>query len=148
MSTTVRAVEWKPQETTGDRSQLSMRLLADVPPPAEPKELRLLPLKVVQGWSFSENLQHAVLQSGMGQDSLARLVFMSKGYMSKFLTNVGEQWAMRLVRFMKETGSLAPLQAMADAVGCDVSVRQVWVSEADRLRAEVESLRRQLGAAA
>lgn len=143
MSSSLSRQQWKQEETTGAHSQLSMRLLTEAPK-SEPKEMRLLPLASVQAWSFSENLQHAVLESGMGQDSLARRTNMSKGYMSKFLTNVGEAWAKRMVGFMAETGCLAPLQWMADAVGCDVSRRQVWISEADRLRAENESLKRQL----
>ncbi len=48
------------------------------------------------------------------------MIHISHGYMSRFMRGVAQQWAKRLVAFMRETRSIAPLQWLADQMGCDV----------------------------
>jgi hypothetical protein len=48
---------------------------------------------------------------------------MSEGYMSRFIKGVGQKWASRLLAFMRVTNSLAPLQWLADQMGCDIAQR-------------------------
>ena len=49
--------------------------------------------------------------------------------------------ALRVVRFMRVTGSTAPLQWLADQIGCDVVVRDVSSARIRELEAELNRLR-------
>jgi hypothetical protein len=49
--------------------------------------------------------------------------------------------ALRVVRFMRITGSLAPLQWIADQMGCDVVVRDVSTARIRALEAELNRLK-------
>lgn len=68
---------------------------------------------------MSEAARHSQLEDRQ----LALRVGISDGYMSKFMRHVGTQWAARLVSYMRETNSIAPLQWIAHQVGCEVSIR-------------------------
>lgn len=65
----------------------------------------------------------------MEDKQIAKEIPISNGYMSKFLGNVGEQWAKRLVKFMRVTQSLGPLQWIADQMGCDITLRSAMSAE-------------------
>lgn len=128
--------ESKPEATAGNRTQPGLSLLGVVP--------GLVPLAadVVARASFTGVLSYAVMQCGADDQDLADKLHISKGYMSRFLKEAGEAWAKRIVRFMRETGSLAPLQWLADQVGCDVVPRAAASARIRELEAELTALRR------
>lgn len=136
MPISVRATEWKPQDSTGKCSQGEMPFLGEV---GEMQELA--PTYVAQA-SFTGCLISACHYSGMNDHEIADAIPISHGYMSKFMRNVGQQWAKRLVKFMRVTRSLAPLQWIAHQMGCDLvprSSREVRIRE---LEAELAAMRR------
>jgi hypothetical protein len=60
--------------------------------------------------------------------------------MSKFMRSVGESWANRMVRFMRTTNCIAPLQKLADDMGCDVTLRSVHAAELAAAKARLAML--------
>ena len=140
MDRSFERTEWKPQETTGKRTQAGLPLLGEVPQP-----VATLDPQVVTRASFSGVLSHAAQHSGMEDCDIADKIHISHGYMSKFMRSVGEQWAKRLIRFMRITGSLAPLQWIADQMGCDVTVRSVMSAELAAARAVIAEHERRSG---
>lgn len=127
--------EWKPQETTGSH-QREMPFMASVQAP------QVIPANVLAKASFNGCLNEAVRNSGMDDQEIADRIHISHGYMSKFMRGVGQQWAKRLVAFMRVTNSLAPLQWMAEQMGCEVTVRSAAQREADMLRARLAEIER------
>lgn len=73
--------------------------------------------------TFSVALETAMSVRRVTQEQYAEAMNISPGYFGKFLRAVGEEWARRLVAYMRETRSLAPLQWLADRVDCDVVPR-------------------------
>lgn len=142
MSASVRATEWKPQDSGGKRSQAEMPFLAEV------AELHTLPQAIVSRASFSGCLGKAALHSGKEDHEIADEIHISHGYMSKFMRNVGQQWAKRLVAFMRATQSLAPLQWIADQMGCDVVQRGSVAAELAAAKARLLELERMYGRSA
>lgn len=139
MSTNVGRVDRQPQATTGNRSQRELQILG-VAPPAQ--QLQALPTGVLAASSFNDLLAHAALHAELDHEEIARRIHISKGYMSRFLNGVAYQWAKRLVNFMNVTGSLAPLQWIADQMGCDITVRSALSAELAAARARVAELER------
>lgn len=129
MDRSFHPTEWKPQETTGKRWQASLPLIGEVPKPSQIEQA------VVHRATFSGALNDAAKHSGMEDWDIAEKIHISHGYMSKFMRSVGEQWAKRLIHFMRVTGSLAPLQWLADQMGCDITVRHVLSAELAAARA-------------
>lgn len=123
MDRSFHPTEWKPQETTGKRWQASLSLIGEVPK-ATPRDQALVPR-----FTFSQSLLDAARHSGMEDKHIAMEIPISAGYMSKFLGNVGEQWAKRLIKFMRVTQSLGPLQWIADQMGCDITLRSAMSAE-------------------
>jgi hypothetical protein len=78
--------------------------------------------EVVERSSFMQCMSEAARHSHLEDRQLAMRVGISDGYMSKFMRHVGAQWAARLVAYMRETNSIAPLQWIARQVGCEVSI--------------------------
>jgi len=97
---------------------------------------------VVRQATFSGVLNHSAKHSGMEDQEIADKIHISHGYMSRFMRGVGQQWAKRLIAFMRVTGSLAPLQWLADQMGCDITVRNVISAELAAARARVAELER------
>lgn len=60
--------------------------------------------------------------------------------MSRFLRSVGQQWAKRVVLFMRRTNSLAPLQWLANEMGCDVVRRDSRAAEVAALISRLQEL--------
>jgi len=142
MASTVHPSQWKPAEPAGHgwiSDTRPLPLHSEAPPP---QSFRLLPASVLTGATFSNVLQHAALFSGCDQVQLAKAVFISKSYMTKFLGGVGERWAKLLVRFIRETQCLGALQWIANEVGCEVVVRDAARSELEQLRALVARMER------
>lgn len=138
MGTTFDEFDRQPKGTIGNHwSQRPLAIHAEAPPPVV---LGLLPLAVVAGASFTQVLQFAAQASGRDDEDIARALAICKGYMSRFMRGVGQQWARRLVAFMRETGSLGPLQWMADQVGCELVQRDSRAAEVAVLRARLHEL--------
>lgn len=128
--------EWKPQATAGNRSQADLALIGEVP------TLHLLDLPHVRHATFNGVLNEAAKHSGMEDQDIADKIHISRGYMSRFMRGVGQQWAKRLIAFMRVTNSLAPLQWLADQMGCDITVRNAVSAELAAARARVAELER------
>ena len=128
--------EWKVEASAGKHTQVELPLIGEAPSPA------LLDSDVVARASFNGCLAVAARRSGMEDQELADKLHISPGYMSRFMRGVAQQWAKRIVLFMRTTGSLAPLQWMAEQVGCDVTLRCAVRREADQLRARLVELER------
>ncbi len=110
-------VEWKPLATAGNRSQSDLPLIGEVPSP------NLLSGSVLRMASFNGCLNEAAKNSGLEDFQIADQIHISAGYMSRFMRGVAWQWAKRLIAFMRVTNSLAPLQWLADQMGCDLAQR-------------------------
>ncbi len=139
MSATVRAVEWKPQDTAGNGSQLSLNGVIGAV-----SRLQELEREFIARADFNGVLCAAARHSGMDDLRLSEEIHVSPGYMSKFMRGVGQQWANRLVLFMRTTRSLAPLQWIANQMGCDITVRSAIEAERRALQARARELGMQL----
>jgi transcriptional regulator with XRE-family HTH domain len=82
-----------------------------------------LPEELVERVTFNMTLNEAARYSGLEDQEIAEQIHISPGYMSRFMRGVAYRWAQRLVEFMNETCSIAPLQWMAYQVGCVVVPR-------------------------
>lgn len=136
MPSTLPKTEWKPKESTGEHSQVPMPFLAAVQP------LQLVPTQVISKASFNGALVEAARHSGMDDYEIADAIHVSHGYMSKFMRGVGQQWARRMVSFMRATNSLAPLQWLADQMGCDLVQRDPRAAKIKELEDQLEAMRR------
>lgn len=136
MGSTVHPSEWKAKESTGNSTQVPMPFFALAP------ALQMLNAPVVSAASFTGCLIEACRHSGHEDQQLADLIHVSPGYFSKFVRRVGQQWAKRLVAFMRHTNSLAPLQWMADQMGCDITLRDARAAEVAALRSRLNELER------
>ncbi len=128
--------EWKPEASAGNHSQVSLALIGEVP------RKHLLDEAIIQRATFSGALNEACKNSGMEDQEIADQIHISHGYMSRFVRGVGQQWAKRLIAFMRVTNSLAPLQWMAEQMGCDITVRSAVSAELAAARARVAELER------
>lgn len=135
MSFIFAPTEGKPKETAGNRTQLALGLGGEVP------QERMSAMPFIEAASFSGVLVSSVMLSGFDDQDLAEKLHISKGYMSRFIREAGEAWAKRLVRFMRHTGSLAPLQWLADQMGCDVVVRSSQAALIKELEEKLKAAR-------
>lgn len=134
MDRTVLEVEWKPKEITGNRWQVDA-------PPLGPESLpTVLEGFVLDRVSFSGALNEAAKTSGKDDLSIAAEIHISPGYMSRAMRGVWQQWAKRLIAFMRATNSRAPLQWLAHQVGCDVVIRSSREAEIAALREQLRAL--------
>jgi hypothetical protein len=117
MDRSFERTEWKPLASIGKDSQSELPLIGEVPRP------HLLDGFVLRKASFSGVLISSINHCGEEQGEIARRIHMSEGYMSRFIKGVGQKWASRLLAFMRVTNSLAPLQWLADQMGCDIAQR-------------------------
>lgn len=130
--------EWNTKASAGMHSQVPLAgMLAAV------EEAHTLVASVVASATFSGCLVAAAQHSGKEDQDLAELIHISQGYMSRFMRGVGQQWAKRLVAFMRATNSLAPLQWLAHQMGCELVARSAAEREAMTLRARLVELERQ-----
>lgn len=117
MDRSFERTEWKPKASAGNHSQVSLPLIGEVPRPHQ------LDGYVLRTASFNGCLNAALRFSGEEDQEIAAQIHISAGYMSRFIRGVGQTWAKRLVAFMRVTNSLAPLQWIADQMGCDIAQR-------------------------
>lgn len=126
------AVEWKPKASIGKCSQVE-----EMGPESPPT---LLDDFVLIRATFNGALNESVRRSGKEDQKIADEIHISSGYMSRFMRGVGQQWARRLVAFMKATNSRAPLQWIAFQVGCEVILKDSRAVEVAALRAKLREL--------
>jgi len=131
--------EWKPEASAGKRTQAEMPFLAQV------ATMHLLEYAVLIKTSFSGAMTAALNHSGHNDFEIADRIPISHSYMSKFIRGLGQAWAKRVIKFMRETQSLAPLQVIAHEMGCDLVVR---TSQEARIRALEQQLAKERGLAA
>lgn len=142
MDRSFQPTEWNTEASAGIRSQAPLAgMLAAV------EEAHTLAAAVIASASFSGCLVAAAQHSGKEDQDLAALIHISQGYMSRFMRGVAQQWAKRLIAFMRATNSLAPLQWLAYQMGCDLVARSAAEREASILRARLNELERQRRAA-
>lgn len=136
MQQSFRPSDRQPQASEGKPSQPELPLLGAV------SHLQVLPPGVVAQATFNGVLAEAARHSGLDDQDIADAMAICHGYMSRFMRGVAQQWAKRLLRFMRATGSLAPLQWLADQMGCDVLVRATSAARIRELETELQALRR------
>lgn len=108
----------------------------------------MLDRQVVVRATFNGTLSEAARHSGLDDQDIADSMNICAGYMSRFMRGVAQQWAKRLVVFMRVTGSLAPLQWLADQVGCEVVMRDSRAAEIAELQQRLRELQQPGRAAA
>lgn len=97
-------------------------------------------MEVIAVATFNGCLSHAAQYSGKDDQDIADEIHICHGYMSRFMRGVAQQWAHRLVAFMRATNSLAPLQWMAHQFGRElVEAGAARSNETERL-AKLEAL--------
>lgn len=133
------ATEWKPQASAGKHSQ--------VPALGPESWLTVLEPFVLARVTFNGALNEAAKRSGKEDQSIADEIHISAGYMSRFMRGVGQQWAKRLVAFMRATNSIAPLQWLAREMGCRVEVPSELQRQLEQAQAEVLRLAHMAGRA-
>lgn len=138
MGRSVEQFEWKPEASTGNRSQ-EQKEMGLIGPVAEPS---VLPGVLLTRISFSGALNEAAKASGMEDWEIAEKIHISAGYMSRFMRTVGQQWAKRLVAFMRHTNSRAPLQWIAHQMGCEIVLKDSRAAELASLRTRIQELER------
>ena len=145
MQSSLGRVDRQPQATDGNRWQ-SMAIGA----PAQQGELpiigavdlpQMLPATLVARVSFQGCLIEAARHDGRDDCDIAADVHVSAPYFSRLMRGTWEAWAKRLVRFCRATKSLAPLQWLADQLGCDVVPRAGNTARIRELEAELAALR-------
>ena len=135
-TTSFQSTDRKPKASIEKRSKAEGQFLADA------ATTHALPAAVLARSSFSGTLVNAAQHSGMEDQEIADHIPISHGYMSRFMRGVGQQWAKRLVAFMRITQSVAPLQWIAHEMGCDITVKSRLSAELAAARARVEELER------
>lgn len=126
----------KASESTGDRHQREMPFFAAVQAP------HIAPQEFISRSTWEGSIRYSTQRSGMDDYEIADELHISHGYMSKVLRGTAGLYGSRLVRFMKLTGSLAPLQWLADQMGCDIVQRDPAKARIQELERELEELRR------
>lgn len=126
-----------------DRSEWQLKGSADKPAQVQvAAQAQLLPPAVLSRASFNGCLVEAARFCGLDDHEIAAQIHISPGYMSRFMRGVAQQWARRLVAFMRATQSYAPLQWMAEQMGCEVTVRSMVSEELAAARARLAELER------
>lgn len=138
MDTTFRAFNTKRQETTGKESAEQ----GEMPFVCVVKDPQTAPVEFVARASWDGVLRYCVQCSGRDDYEVADEINISQGTMSKVLKGTAGLWGARLVKFMRVTESIAPLQWLADQMGCDVVRRAPLETEIERLRRENAELKR------
>jgi hypothetical protein len=138
MDTTFAAINAKQQERLGNEraAQGEMPFLGLVRDPQAAKA------DFIARASWDGVLRYCVQESGKDDYEVADEIHVSHGTMSKILKGTAGLWGARLVTFMRQTESIAPLQWLADQMGCDVVRRAPLESEVERLKRENAELRR------
>lgn len=134
------AINAKGQESTRNEgpAQAHLALLVEVKGP------RQAPPNFIARASWDAVLRYCVHSSGKDDYEVADDINVAHGTMSKILKGTAGLWGQRLVRFMRTTESIAPLEWLADQMGCDVVRRAPLETELERLRRENAQQEREL----
>lgn len=141
MSPSIALTEWKGEETAGKHSQGHLPLVGEVP-----KATVLADPEFIARASWEGALRFAAQRAGIDDFEIADEMHISHGYMSKVLKGVAGLYGRKLVRFCQITGSVAPLQWMADQLGYELRAKAPE-TEVERLRRRVAELEREQRAA-
>lgn len=138
MRPTVPATDRKPEATIGKDwvSQREMPLLAAVGDAHEADA------DFISRASWDGTLRYAVQRSGYDDYEVADAMPMSHGYMSRVMRGAANLSGERLIKFMRITGSVAPLQWLADQMGYELLKKTPAEDEVSRLKRELEEERR------
>jgi hypothetical protein len=144
MGQSIGAAEWKDRDSPEKDStaQGQLALLSAMPP------MGVADLAFLDRCSWEGACRYAVQRSGKDDYEVADDVGISHGYICKILKGTAGLWGKRLVRFMRQTQCLAPLQWIAHQMGCDVVPRSSQAAEIARLRAALAEAERGYGRAA
>ena len=123
-------------DTIGNHSQGEMRFFGIVKAPHK------MPDDLAGRISDTGAVRYAVQLSGHDDYEVADKLGVSHGYMSKILKGTAGLYGKRLVKFMRETNSLAPLQWLAHQMGCEIVVRDAIAAERAELLARLKELER------
>lgn len=137
MPRSLAATQWNSKECEGKDTQGHLPLIGGVP------VALLAEQAFIERASWEGCLRYAVQRTGRDDFEVADEMAISQSYMSKVLKGTAGLYGRRLVRFMRITGTAAPLQWLADQMGYELRKKEP-LSEAERLRRENEDLRRQL----
>ena len=136
MNTILQPVDRQLKATTGNHWQPEPQELTPLP------DMQVLAPSVVRTASFNGCLQAAAAHSGFDNQQIAERIPLDKGYFSRVMGGMFQQWAKRMVRFMVVTRSLAPLQWMAHQMGCELVQRDSRAREVAELQERLQELRR------
>lgn len=136
MSSSVRPPDRQLQASIGNYKQGAMPFLAVVRDPQH------LPPELLGEITFSGCLNEAARYSGMDDHEIADEIHVCHGYFSRFMRGVAQQWAKRLVAFMRVTNSLAPLQWIAEQMGCELRSKDSLAMQLAESRARTAELER------
>lgn len=120
----------------GNHSQVGMPFLAVVKPPHR------VPDDVLPRITDTGAMRYAAQLTGQDDYEIADKIGVSHGYMSKILKGTASLSGKRLVKFMRETNSIAPLQWLAHQMGCELVVMDKRAAEVAALKARLEELER------
>jgi len=133
MASSIVAINGKPEATSRDhsRDQGDLALLGVVRGPVEADQ------DFIRRASWDGCMRYAVQRSGRDDYQVADEMHMSKGHMSKIMKGAAGLWGHRLVKFMRVTESVAPLQWLAEQMGYEVQ-RKAPTRRIAELEAELE----------
>jgi hypothetical protein len=136
MNASFAVPNWKDQESTGKDSQGGLPLIGEVPTIASADP------SFIGRSSWEGACRYAAQRCGMDDYEIADEIGISHGYICKVLKGTAGLYGRRLIKFMRATRSLAPLQWLADQMGCDVVLRSSQAAEIARLRRELAEAER------
>jgi len=134
MAHSIGSIEGKPVATIakhGGASQREMGFLAEVKAP------HLACDSFITQASWDGVIRYAVQRSGKDDYEVADEMNISHGYMSRVMRGTAGFTGARLVKLMRVTGSIAPLQWIADQMGYELKPKQ---SEKEALKARLAQL--------
>lgn len=142
MASSIGAIEWKGEERSCNHSQDPQSVLggagfiAAVPCPS------LADDEFIKRASWEAAMRYAAQRCELDDYEIADEMAVSHGYMSKVLKGAAGFWGRRLVKFMRSTRSLAPLQWLAEQMGCDVIPRSKEAATIRALEEQIAELKR------
>jgi hypothetical protein len=105
------------------KRQREIPILSTVPAPFEAEG------DTIRRMTATAAVRYAVQRSGHDDYEVADKLGISPGYMSKVMKGTAGLHGARLVKFMRITNSIAPLQWLAEQMGCEVVVRDRRAAE-------------------
>jgi hypothetical protein len=142
MGASIGASQWKDRDSLGKDWQEQRNLPL---PPAQVPALNQADGEFIARSSWEGSCRYAVQRCRKDDYEVADDIGISHSYMCKVLKGTAGLWGRRLVKFMQHTQSLAPLQWLADQMGCDVVPRSSQAAEIARLRAMLHAAERSQG---